>query len=287
MYSKLEEMRNQFRERLTLRPEESKIHFIKVEHQGNNNNNNDYYPKVASNVTNVSKISNIGHNLKDNTNPFVSTKLSENRSAYKPITRQTVTSDKSLAKNVINKEPKRYTDWNNNLKTSSKLTTNGNKYGNKELLRTPKRPNVSAIRPARPIASTKRQLRGTGRVSFEGTPCRFCGRYFALTERLEKHESVCTRNSAINESKYRFDSMKQRFKGKPNEYLKFYEDSLANKEEEVPKKWNWRQKHEYCLATIRAARGDTYSGPTTSEITASTQQQCDYCKRRFNDDAIK
>ena len=62
---------------------------------------------------------------------------------------------------------------------------------------------------------------------------------------------------------------------------------LQNKEEEVPKKWNWRQKHEYCLASIRAARGDTYSGPTTSEITASTQQQCDYCKRRFNDDAIK
>ncbi|CAG2100372.1 unnamed protein product, partial [Medioppia subpectinata] len=136
----------------------------------------------------------------------------------------------------------------------------------------------------RPISSPKDSPRSASKLGAEGTPCRFCGRYFALTERLEKHESVC--KAVANESRDRFDSTKQRFKGKPTEYLKFYENGLTNKREEQPKLWNWRQKHEYCMAAIREAKGQTNTGLTTRQITASTQQQCHYCKRRFNDDAI-
>lgn len=57
----------------------------------------------------------------------------------------------------------------------------------------------------------------------DGTPCRHCGRSFALTERLVKHESVCDLSN--NKSRKTFDSMQQRFKGLPKEYFESYENT--------------------------------------------------------------
>ena len=57
----------------------------------------------------------------------------------------------------------------------------------------------------------------------EGMACRYCRRRFALTERLEKHESVCM--SSLDKSRIKFDSFEQRVKGQNNDYLLIYENT--------------------------------------------------------------
>ncbi|XP_054159630.1 uncharacterized protein LOC128957840 [Oppia nitens] len=217
-----------------------------------------------------------------------STKFKDNTSSAHKVVPSVA--NKVLIRNApkitSNKLETNFSDNNNYNKTSvNKISDNLNKSLNsKSGLAEQRKPRKLLIRTQNKSTSKPKE-RPLFKARSDGYPCGHCGRYFNAIDRLEKHQSICEVIS--NKERPAYDSTKQRFKGQPNEYLHFYRKSInQNEPTDESKKWNWRQKHEYCLASIRSAKDDP-SGPTTWELTKPTLKQCNYCKRLFNDDAIK
>jgi hypothetical protein len=219
-------MRAQFREGLTITP--SNINSSAINKKVSDQNNND-----------INKTDSVFGTQKTNTSvnirtPFMYKSIPQvsrsnnNTSLYSSkVTNEKIrTNPKTYS--FMKSEPKAYTSVTH--KTSSIPKPFSRKTEVKEEL-----PNIfekkrtvssqSKSRISSPIKSTNKYERGAlQRFNSEGTPCRFCGRYFALSERLRKHESVC--ESATPRTWNQFDSTQQRFKGQPKEYLAMYENSL-------------------------------------------------------------
>jgi hypothetical protein len=262
MSSKLSQMRAQFREGLTITPSNINSSVInkKVLDQNNNNinktdslfgtkktnaselhdvrapfsmssyrRNQTSIPQVSrSNAYNTSLYSSKVKDQKIRTNPMNS-RVSSNSANVQRLTNTT-------RKDYPKTDPKTYSYMKSTPKTYTSVThkTSSIPLPRKIEVKA-ESPNIfekkspvslqSKSRISSPIKSTnKYQRQALQRFNTEGTPCRFCGRYFALTERVQKHETVC--ESATPKTLNTFDSAKQRFKGQPNEYLAMYEKSL-------------------------------------------------------------
>ena len=217
MSSKLDEMRNQFRQRLAIRSETTSKTDVNKDYNQNiiKTDGSDSFPSNTVKIYPKSK-----------------TKIARNASDSS-LTRKTIgtafplpqkNNDFSKAKS---QELKNRSDGNPSdrlglrVKANDTQTSNGNRSQTKRENR-----SLSTVKNRIGPDLNKTYVLSTSRGSdlvSDGTPCRYCGRSFALTERLIKHESVC--DLSYSKSRKAFDSMKQRFKGLPNEYLVSYEIS--------------------------------------------------------------
>ncbi|XP_020817280.1 zinc finger C2HC domain-containing protein 1C [Drosophila serrata] len=140
----------------------------------------------------------------------------------------------------------------------------------------------------------------------EGTAqCKHCGRHF-LTDRLQKHETVCAR--MMSTKRKIFDASKQRIigtdaekfnkKGKGGLRSQTSYSSAAQQKGLTTgvKKNNWRKKHEEFIQSIRAAkqvqqhlaRGGKLSDlPPPPPSENPDYIQCPHCSRRFNQQAAE
>ena len=200
MSSKLDQMRDEFRERLNLRPvSQTRVHLINVENNDNNNNNKDsQFGKTHSLFAKNTIPSH--RNQKNAINP---SKVNANKlshfSNYSKNYGSNETESKDFREKVESSKesPKRADLCSVSYKTKDKkLEDSRNKFSEGSALK---------------------------RVNTEGMACRYCRRRFALSERLEKHQSVCM--SSLDKSRIKFDSFEQRVKGQPNDYLLIYENA--------------------------------------------------------------
>ncbi|KAH8288391.1 hypothetical protein KR054_002094 [Drosophila jambulina] len=140
----------------------------------------------------------------------------------------------------------------------------------------------------------------------EGTAvCKHCGRHF-LTDRIQKHETVCAR--MMSTKRKIFDASKQRIvgtdaekfnkKGKGGFRSQTSYSSAAQQKGLTTgvKKNNWRKKHEEFIQSIRAAkqvqqhlaRGGKLSDlPPPPPSENPDYIQCPHCGRRFNQQAAE
>jgi hypothetical protein len=255
MSSKLSQMRAQFREGLTITPSNKNSSVINKKVLDRNNNDinktdsllgtnaseelhnirtpfiKKSIPRVSrSNANNTSLYSSKVTNEKIRTNPMNS-RVSLNSANVQRLTNTThkdypKTDPKTYS--FMKSAPKAYTSVTHKTSSISKplprkvevKAESPNIFEKKRTVSLQSKSRISS-----PIKSTnKYQREALQRFNSEGTPCRFCGRYFALSERLQKHESFC--KSPTTKTRDPFDSTGQRFKGQPKEYLAMYENSL-------------------------------------------------------------
>ncbi|NXY20036.1 ZC21C protein, partial [Atrichornis clamosus] len=117
--------------------------------------------------------------------------------------------------------------------------------------------------------------------------CSFCKRKFLCT-RLEKHMSICGKNQ---DSKRKvFDSSKVRARGTELERYQQWKSSRSPKSETLPRKNNWKQKHEALIHTVWQARqlqqvlakgGKASDLPPLPPIENPEYVACTYCGRKF------
>lgn len=116
--------------------------------------------------------------------------------------------------------------------------------------------------------------------------CSHCGRKFLLL-RLERHSSICSR---MQSSKRKvFDSSRARAKGTELEqYLNW--KGPASVKAELPRKSNWRQKHESFIHSLRQSRevqqviakgGHPSDLPPILPAENPDYIQCPHCTRHF------
>ncbi|KAK4292142.1 hypothetical protein Pmani_035071 [Petrolisthes manimaculis] len=106
--------------------------------------------------------------------------------------------------------------------------------------------------------------------------CKICGRNFN-EDRLEKHQTICSKNANKAKKRKVFDPVKMRTKGTESE--KFVKKGLHLKPTPKPKKKDWRKQHEDFIATIRAAKTGGEPPPTDN----SDYVECPHCGRKFSE----
>mmetsp|Transcript_17264 Transcript_17264/g.44997 ORF Transcript_17264/g.44997 Transcript_17264/m.44997 type:complete len:833 (-) Transcript_17264:34-2532(-) len=113
-------------------------------------------------------------------------------------------------------------------------------------------------------------------------PCTICGRKFAA-DRLAKHENVCKKAATAAKKRKTFDVKKARIQG--TEAAQFAGKSRDEAKYEAAKKRKnaWKAKSEAFRAAMRAAK-DPNAGPPPPSDT-SHLVPCEYCGRKFNEDA--
>ncbi|NWU00610.1 ZC21C protein, partial [Urocynchramus pylzowi] len=117
--------------------------------------------------------------------------------------------------------------------------------------------------------------------------CSFCKRKF-LCARLEKHMSICGKNQ---DSKRKvFDSSKARARGTELEQYQQQKSSRSPQSKTLPRKNDWKQKHEALIHIVSQARqvehilakGRNVSGlPPLPPIENPDYVACTYCGRKF------
>ncbi|XP_050686354.1 serine/arginine repetitive matrix protein 1-like isoform X4 [Eriocheir sinensis] len=106
--------------------------------------------------------------------------------------------------------------------------------------------------------------------------CKICGRNFA-PDRIEKHETICSKSKNKAKKRKVFDPVKMRTKG--TEAEKFVAKGKHLQDKPVPKKKDWKKQHEDFIATIRAAKAGTEAPPVDN----SDYVECPHCLRKFSE----
>ncbi|MEE6508987.1 hypothetical protein FKM82_023685 [Ascaphus truei] len=116
-------------------------------------------------------------------------------------------------------------------------------------------------------------------------PCKICGRSF-FSATLKKHVPICQKS--LSKKRKAFDSSRQRAEGTDISTVK----PIKPRPEPPKKQSNWRRKHEEFIASIRAAKGidqilkDGGELPPPPPPTYDPDYvQCQFCQRRFNQNA--
>ncbi|KAK5667533.1 hypothetical protein QVD99_006122 [Batrachochytrium dendrobatidis] len=119
-------------------------------------------------------------------------------------------------------------------------------------------------------------------------PCRICNRKF-LAERMEKHIIACMKS---HQSRKVFNASDSRIKGTELEkYASKQHNQPSNDlaEKKLPKKSNWRIKHDAFVQMVRSARqpvDGTSSTTNQPKIDPNPDYvTCPSCNRRFNEDS--
>ncbi|XP_063842965.1 serine/arginine repetitive matrix protein 1-like isoform X3 [Scylla paramamosain] len=107
--------------------------------------------------------------------------------------------------------------------------------------------------------------------------CKICGRNFA-PDRIEKHETICSKSQAKAKKRKVFDPVKMRTKG--TEAEKYVTKGKHLQDKPKPKKKDWKKQHENFIATIRAAKAGTEAPPMDN----SDYVECPHCLRKFSED---
>ncbi|NXX97022.1 ZC21C protein, partial [Centropus bengalensis] len=117
--------------------------------------------------------------------------------------------------------------------------------------------------------------------------CSCCGRSF-LCSRLEKHMSICSKSQGSKRKV--FDSRKARARGTHLEEFQQWKIS-ERPQTALPRRNNWREKHEVLIQTLRQARqvqqilskgGNVSDLPLLPPIENPDYVACPYCGRRFD-----
>ncbi|XP_071552703.1 uncharacterized protein [Panulirus ornatus] len=128
----------------------------------------------------------------------------------------------------------------------------------------PKAPPAASQRPSKPVPGL--------------SSCKICGRNFA-PDRIEKHETICSKSQTKAKKRKVFDPVKMRTKG--TEAEKFVARGKHLQERPKPKKKNWKKQHEEFIAAIRAAKTGNAPPPTDN----SDYIECPHCGRKFSEAA--
>lgn len=138
----------------------------------------------------------------------------------------------------------------------------------------PKKPNPPPKPKAAPAPAPARPSKPPpGMVS-----CKICGRHFN-SDRIEKHQAICTKAASKAKKLKVFDPIKMRTQGTESE--KFVKKGVHLKPTPKPKKKDWRKQHEDFIATIRAAKSGNAPPPTDN----SDYIDCPHCGRKFSESA--
>lgn len=115
-------------------------------------------------------------------------------------------------------------------------------------------------------------------------PCPICHRKFN-EDVLPRHKNICEKS--MKKRRKPFNSEKQRSMGSCDIPV---ERKQTQKPAIIPKKNNWRAKHEAFLTSIRAARGPSSTSqgsgayvPPAAAVVNPDYVQCPHCERRFNE----